>query len=1025
MEFRVLGPLEVVCDAEMLDIGGPRQHIVLAMLLLESPRVLPVEQLVDAVWSDSPPATARSQIQICVSSLRRRLRDCHGSATISTRRPGYALDLGGASLDLHAFDSQVTASRAAVTAGRIHDASQLLRRALGDWRGIPLAGIDSTAVRDAATRLEENRLAVLELYCDLELRLDRYADLITILGSEVDRNPLRERLRGQLMLALYRAGRQADALHEFRRARRTSVEELGIEPAEDLCQLERAILCGDTSLMPTRPPIETDHADQAPAVVPRLLPVAVADFTGREASVAAVTAQLTAPRPSRWPSDMPIVVLTGCGGMGKSALALHVAHRVAAAFPDGQLFACMQSATQPVRSGQVLERFLRALGVPASAIPETLDERAELYRNLLADRRVLVVLDDVTAEHQAIPLLPPGGGCAVLITSRRKLTAVPGATRVELQVFSAESAVALLGRVIGEERIRDAEDDATELATLCGHLPLAIRITAARLAARPHWSLGTMVERLSDEASQLDELRHGDMAVRASLMLSYEALNPEARRLLRLLVLIDGPDFGAWACPPLLHVGMRTAQDLLDDLVESHLVDVAIEGHPVSPLTARYRLHDLVRLFAQERAVTEDSPQTRTAAVARFLGALMFLAESAHRREHGGDFLILHGPATRYPLDERLVTPLLAKPLEWLAKERQTLVAAVAQASAEGMSSLCWDLAISSVTLFETHALFDDWRETHEVALAAARRENDQLGEALVLYSLGELHAFEWRRFVVAEALYAEAMRTLSHLGCVQGMAMVLRNQAFIDRVTGDYELSRSRNEQALALFRETGDRMGEAFVLNSLAQIDIDFDRDDDALDRLITATTICTQVQNRRLGAQVANRLGEVHLRRGDGAAAEDAFATVLAFARQTGDRIAEIYGLSGLGCVAIERGELDDARSTLLRADRSAAEVGEQLGRCRVLLLLSKASLSEGDLPRARQEAEQALRIAARLSTPRWTAACSTQIGDVHAAEQRPELAVESWTVALRQLRTITPPLIGQIADVEARLNSVSVR
>ncbi len=1015
MEFRILGPLEVECDAALLDVGGPREHIILAMLLLETPRVLSVAQLVDAVWSDSPPRTAREQIQICVSTLRRRLRDCHAAAKINTRRPGYTLDLGGASLDLHVFDAQVVAARAAETAGRSHEASQLLRCALGMWRGIPLAGIDSPAVRDAATRLEENRLATVEYFCDLELSLHRYADLIRVLGSEVDHNPLRERLRGQLMLALYLVGRQADALHEFRRARATSVEELGIEPAEDLRRLQQAILCGDTSLQPSGPQLETDRTEPAAAAVPRLLPVAVADFTGRLASVAAATTALTPPQQS----GTPIVTVTGCGGMGKSALAVHVAHRVAAAFPDGQLFACMHGATQPVRSGQVLERFLRALGVPAPGIPETVDERAELYRSLLADRRVLVVLDDVTAENQALPLLPSGSGCATLITSRRRLTAIPGAVRVELRAFSAESAIALLGRVIGEERIRGAESDAAELVAQCGHLPLAIRITAARLAARPHWSLSAMVDRLSDGASQLDELRHDDQAVRASLMLSYEALNPEARRLLCLVGLVDGPDFGAWVCPALLDVSTRTAQDLLDDLVECHLVDVAVDGDPVGPLSVRYRLHDLVRVFARERAAAENDPPTRAAAIARSLGALMFLADHAHRREHGGDFLLMHGPATRYPLDDRLVTALLVKPLEWFARERQTLIAAVTQASAVNMSSLCWDLALSSVTLFETHSHFDDWRATHEVALAAARREQDQLGEALMLYSMGELHAFE-QRFTDAGSHYAEAMRMLTHLDCAQGMAMVLRNQALVDRVAGDYQRSRSRNEQALTLFRGTGDRMGEAFVLNSLAQIDIDFDRDSDALSRLTTATTICTEAQNRRLGAQVANRLGEIHLRRGDGAAAEDAFATVLAFARQSGDRVAEIYGLLGTGSVAIERGELADGRATLLQADRSAAELGEQLGRCRVLLLLSRASLSEESLLRAREEAERALQIAARLSTPRWTATCLAQIGDVHAALQQPELAVESWTAALARFRTITPPATGQIAEIVARLD-----
>lgn len=1016
MEFRILGPLEVVRDAGPLDVGGPRQQTVLANLLLESPRVVSVERLVDAVWPDAPPATARSQIQICVSSLRQRLGTRDGPATISTRRPGYALDVGEAALDLRTFEAQVSRARGEVSAGRLGEAAHLLHDALGQWRGLPLAGIESPAIRDAATRLAEIRMTVLEEYSDLELRLGHHSELIAVLGPEVDRHPLRERLRGQLMLALYRAGRQADALSEFRRARRVSVDELGIEPAGQLGRLEQAILRGDPSLTRVDAPTE-NGATQFPVTVPRLLPMEVADFTGRSEPVADAVAHLSPTRVGRGPSTPPTVVITGQGGIGKSVLALHIAHLLADKFPDGQLYVGMHGETNPIQSAQALERFLRALGVPGALIPESLDERAELYRDRLADRHVLVVLDDVASESQVLPLFPPGGSCAVLITSRRRLTAVPGTARIELQTFSPESAMALLGRVIGQDRVRAAADDAAELVRLCGYLPLAVRIAAARLAARPHWSLGTMVDRLSDESTQLDELRHGDMAVRASLLLTYEALDPEARKLLRLLGLIDGPDFGAWACSALLDVPPRTAQDLLDELLELHLVDVDVDTD-IDPAAARYRLHDLVRLFVRERAASEDSAEARKAATTRFLGAMLHLAENAHRHEYGGDFLLVHGEGVRYPLDERVTRRLLAQPLQWFARERQTLVAAVAQASATGLGQLCWDLAVSSVALFEVHAHFADWRQTHEIALAAARRERDRLGEAVVLYSMGSLHMFE-QQFTDAERYYAEAMCGFIALDCAQGVAMVLRNQAFSDRVAGRYAQARCRNEEALDIFRETGDRVGEAYVLSNLAQIDLDLDRDDDALGLLSIAADICTAIQNRRVEAQVMHRLGEAHLRRRNFASAKAAFSRVLQFACQSGDRIAETYGLVGLGTAAMERGTVADARATLVRAEQLAADLGEQRVQTRALLLLSSVSIREGNGRAARQDAERALTISLRLRTPLWIAKCLTQLGDVHVAEGDHERAVDSWTEALNHLRTITPPVTQLAAELASRL------
>jgi len=1013
MEFRVLGPLEVLrVDGEPVDLGGPRQRIVLAMLLLESPRTVSVDRLVDAVWLNAPPATARSQIQICVYKLRQCLGLDGDPGTITTRRPGYLIDPGDAEFDRRSFDRDVVAARAHVAENRDAEAADRFVRALERWRGAALGGVDSLAVREVATHLEEERARVLEEYAEIELRRGRHRDLVAVLTREIDSYPLREQLRGQLMRALYGAGRQADALREFRRARRISIDELGIEPAEPLRLLEQAILNEDGSL------VAGGEERAAPAVqVPRMLPAAVADFRGRTGAISLVREQL-ADRHADAGGGPGIVVLTGQGGNGKSALALHLTHLLAGHYPDGQLYASMHGATHPVPPAEVIARFLRALGVPGPAIPESLDERAELYRSRLAGRAVVVVLDDVALETQVLPLLPPGGASAVLITSRRRITALPGAVRIELGTFSVESAVELLTVVVGAERVDGDPEGAAELVKLCGYLPLAVRIAAARLAARPHWSLRTMVDRLSDESAQLDELRHGGMAVRASLLLTYEALEPEARRLLRMLALVDTPYFGSWACPVLLQVEPRRAEDQLDELVELHLVDADVDG---DPLGARYRIHDLVRLFARERAVLEDPPGVRSAAIERFLAAMLGLAEEAHRLEYGGDFLIVHGTAPRHPVAESIRTVLMRHPLDWLARERQAIVAAVAQAAAVGLGALSWDLAISAVVLFEAHSLFDDWHATHEIGLAAARRDQDRLGEATMIYSLGSLHLFE-HRFAEAGSLLATALEAFTALGHDQGIAMVVRNQAFIDRMTARYAQAVEGNERALEVFRRTGDRAGEAYVLSNLAQIDLDVGSDADALARLDAAVTICATIPDRRVGAQVAHRLGEVRLRQGDGGRAAASFRTVLEFAHGAGDRTAEAYALLGLGEAAILCGDLDAARTATCTARGLADELGERRLHLRALLLLSRAALRELDLPGARRLAQDALAAATPLGQPLLTATCLAALGDIDAAAGARDRAEHWWAGAQEHLGSVVPGFSGRFAaELAAKLGT----
>ncbi|WP_439674085.1 BTAD domain-containing putative transcriptional regulator [Embleya sp. MST-111070] len=695
MEFRILGPLESVHGGAPVDIKGTRQRTVLALLLLEANHIVPTDRLVDGVWDKAPPTTSRGQIQICISSLRRQLPAAALPGLITTRSPGYRLRVADGQLDLHAFESGVAAGRRAAAERQPKRAVREFRAALDLWHGPALAGIDSRLVRHGVAHLDERRLVVHEECLELELATGAPHGPAGELLALVAAHPLRERLRVLLMTALYRAGRQAEALEEYRKAREILIEELGIEPGEDLRRLHRAILSGDPDLVRPTAPAMIEPVVIAPTRVPRLLPTDFADFTGR----ADLARELTRPRETAGTGTaVPITVVTGRCGVGKTTLAVHAAHRLAPDFPDGQLFAHLTSADGPVDPRDVLGRFLRALGLSGSAIPDGLEERAETYRDLLAGRRVLVVLDDATAESQVLPLLPGTPRCRVLVTSRRRFTGLPAADRLEVPAFDPDGSVELLARIAGRHRIAAEPDAAAALCAACEHLPLALRIVATRLAARPHWSVSDLVARLGNGSRRLDELCYGEVSVRGSIAPTYEGLTPEARRLFRLLALLQAPGFASWVGAPLLGTDPLRAQDPLEELAECYLLDVEVNA---GTGVARYRFPELVYTFARERLAADEPPGVRRAALERTLGVLLFLLGEARRRQRGAASSGPHAGGRQRVFSAELVERLLADPLAWYAQERPWILAAIRQAAAAGFLEHARGLAMSTITLSE------------------------------------------------------------------------------------------------------------------------------------------------------------------------------------------------------------------------------------------------------------------------------------------------------------------------------------
>ncbi|MFJ4673134.1 AfsR/SARP family transcriptional regulator [Kitasatospora purpeofusca] len=628
--FEVLGPVRALRDGEELPLGSPQQQGLLLSLLFRSGRQVSGGQLIDDLWGDEPPASAHGVIRTYVHRLRRVL----GPDVLTSLGGGYLLVADHDGLDTARCENLVARARMLRSDGRPAEAATALRAALALWRGEPMSGVPGPYVQRRRREWEERRLAVLEARLEAEAEAGaargtvggRWTGAVAELTALVEEHPLRERLSELLMLALYRSGRQADALEAYRAADRRLRTELGVAPGPGLRELHGRILAADRTLTvpvvrevgvpaatarevaasevaPTFPgeAAGTAGADPVALLVPDQLPSAVADFTGRVAEAEALRAAL------REPGCVPVAAVAGMGGVGKTALAVQVAHDLAGEFPDGRLHLDLHGTDgRPTRPEDALAVFLRSFGVVGGAIPTGLAERAARYRSLLSGRRVLVLLDNARDAEQVRPLLPGSPGCAVLITGRTRIGALPNARFTELAVLSADEAVTLLTRTVGGERVAAEPEAARELVRLCGQLPLAVRILAARLACRPGWSIARLVEQLGGERYRLDVLRAGDLAVEPSFRFGFDQLDAEQARAFRLLAVPEVPDLSPGEVAAVLDRPAAAAEELAESLVDCSMLEIAANPD-------RYRYHDLLRAFAQ-RLGRGDAAGAQTAA---------------------------------------------------------------------------------------------------------------------------------------------------------------------------------------------------------------------------------------------------------------------------------------------------------------------------------------------------------------------------------------------------------------------------
>ncbi|NGY63244.1 tetratricopeptide repeat protein [Lentzea sp. NEAU-D13] len=1023
--LRLLGPVELVIDQRSLDLGGPRQRVVLTMLGLNANRVVPVDQLIDAVWNSSPPSTAKGQIQICISALRKVFTDAGLPDAIRTRPPGYILEMAENGLDSLQFSALVARAREESDAGSVEVAAATLRTALALWRGSALSGVASDIVQRAALPLDDQRLAAVEERIRLDLALGRHEEICVELRTLVQDNPLRERLYGFLMLALYRAGRQAEALEVGRDARNVLIEEIGIEPGQELQDLEQAILNRAPSLNapPAPPKAAAGQATPAapvaepPATIPRQLPASITDFTGRHDLIEVLRAGLeTESDDVRY--AVPIMAISGKGGVGKSSIAVRVAHEVADRFPDGQLYADLRVHSGDDRTGQLLARFLRSLGVPGTAVPDDIDERVELYRSKVSGKRLLLVLDDVTSEAQVLPLLPGSASCAVITTSRVRLSGLPGAQWFDVDVFDVDQSADLLARIIGHERVNAEPEAAVELITFCGGLPLALRIAGARLASRPHLRIDGLVRRLRDEARRLDEFEHHGLELRSNIGLTYKGLDPDAQRLFQLFSLIRAPEFPAWTAAALLDIDIYDAEDILESLVDAQLVDTVEYADATAP---RYRFHDLIQVYAREKLTESTTQEERTEALARLLGAWLALAEEAHRREYGGDYTIMHGEAPRWPDATWANMGLTTNPIDWLDSERRSLVAAVRQSAQAGLDELCWDLALTSVTLFESKGYFDDWLECAKTAEAVAVRAGNRIGVATMRYSLGTLHMFQ-TRLVEAAQCFREALEGFRAEGHEHGQALVLRNDAHVDGLRGDVASMLAKYAEALMTMRAAGDRIGEAHILRSLAKHHMEEGDTATARELLDDAVRITREVNCLRAEAQVEHRVAELHVAIGQIDQARKSLHRVLQIVRDTGDRIGETYALYSLGVVRHKEGRLDNAETTLVHALDLSRKMGERLIEAKTLYALGQIALARGGGAAGTTHLERARQLFEELGSALWQAKALLALSEAYEAGEDALVAVKRAADLLVPIQSKeSAQLLAEVEITRAALSS----
>ena len=1001
MEFCLLGPLTVRCHGVLVAVAPGKQRAVLAALLLRAGQVVSLDDLTETVWGTDPPPTARVGLQNYVMRLRKAL-SINGRSPIGTQPGGYLISAEPAELDVARFEVLLRAARAGAQDRSWETAARQADAALRLWRGDPLSGVGSESLeRREVPRLLEMRVQAFETRVDADLHLGRHGEVISELRQLTDTHPLRERLHTQLVLALYRDSRQAEALAAYQSARRAIVSELGVEPGEALQRMHQRILSGDPGLAVASAQRRGPVGAHERVVVPHQLPAVVPHFTGRETELAEL-ASLRPPDPGG-SEAVVISAVAGMAGVGKTALAVRWCQQVAAEFPDGQLYVNLRGfgpEGEPADPATAIRGFLDALGVRAERIPASPEAQAGLYRSLLAGLRILLLLDNAQNEAQVRPLLPASPSCLAVVTSRTRLVglaATEGARLMSLDVLSADEARQMLRRCLGLRRVQAEPDAAAELITLCGRLPLALAIIAARAADRPDFLLANLAQELR-EGQRLGALDTGDTATSAEAVFSwsYQQLSAPAARMFRLMSLAPGPDLPGHAAAQLAEVSPSKARDLLRGLVRGCLL--------TEPSPGRYAFHDLLRAYAAQQAEAADPDSERAAALTRLFdhyltlaGAAMDILEPADRQQRPK----LRPPGTDAP---PVSTPAIAR--AWLDAERANLVSIAGHTASSGRPDYATALAAILFRYLDGGGHYTEGLAVHTHALHAAQQMGDRLGEADALRHRCGIDYRQGRYGEVVGQL-AEALSIYCDMGYRTGQAQTLNNLGIVLRAQGLYREALRYHQQALVLFREEGEEFGEALTMDALGntlrrlgrhQESADYHRRALAqfhamaevrsaayavgnlgvafrhLGRLEEATrcheqslALNRQVNCRYGEAEALNDMGSLLRHQGLLELAADHHREALELFRTIGNPVGQVAALNGLGEVTTDMGQPAGALSHYTAALDLVTQVTDRYEKARTLDGLARAYHLTGDTQLAHDHKERALALHMEMGLP----------------------------------------------------------
>ncbi|MGP3915148.1 AfsR/SARP family transcriptional regulator [Nonomuraea sp. 10N515B] len=915
LEIRYLGPWQVLAGDEPVRLAGQRRIGVLARLALDAGQGVHTERILTDIWGESSTATMAKQLHIVISKLRETLGPHTTEEIIQTMPGGYLLALEPEHIDAHRFTRLAKRARTAQAQGARDTADALFRTALQLWRGEPLAELTAPWARIEATRLGEEHLTVLEDHADLRLAAGDHHAVAAGLAAHVRAHPLRERPAAQLMLALHRAGRPSEALAVYRDTRRIMVSELGIEPGAQLRRLHQAVLLKDPVLDLTAPAQQITLSEP---YIPAELPADTRAFTARATEIQDLRTAL-GDGPAHGPA---ITVIDGPGGIGKSALTVHVAHAVAARYTDGVIYLNLHGSTpglDPLTPAQALRYLLRSLGLDGAAVPADPGEAAARYRSLTATGNLLVILDNARDVRQIRPLIPAGPGCRVLITSRDPLATLDNARHLHLGTLDAADAAALLSRLAGPDRVRAEPQAAQRIVHLCGGFPLALRIVGARLAARPDWTLSDLETRLADATRRLDVLEYADLAIRASIAVSHHHLNEEptgrdAAHLLPLLGLLDLPTHTPAATAALAGWPLHRAEAALERLQDARLLEPAGAD--------RYQFHDLVGLYAREQAHQALSEEERTTAVRRALHhylTTLWMAGS----------VVNSDPVLRCPVElPDIAFKDLAEAGRWVQDERDNLLA-TAQQALDGPDPAT---AIGLVIGLHWPFCYQAW--------------HTELAD-----------------------VYAKAIDVADRIAAWEDKAQLRNFLGWVYRDQGRYDAAIAELKTALTDWDRAGLPRRKVGALNHLGVINTIMGRLDDALGYLESAQTLNDDTERPGAAAAIRNNRVHVYFRQGR-------FDEALAEARQLVEVWPKTDPLAGagtahdsLGDVYRHAGRLTEAVESYTTAVRLLRESGYRLGEVMSRWWLGTTLHDLGRHGEARKQWEESVRLLrdARLLTP----------------------------------------------------------